>query len=75
MNEKEVTNKKATEGIGRGGFRPGAGRKCLSDKLKRRPITVTLPPDILERLKNHDLPVSRQVEIAVRKYLKVSKWQ
>jgi len=58
---------------GRGGFRPGAGRKSLPDKLKRRPITVTLPPEMLERLRNDDLPVSRQVEMAVHKYLKVNK--
>lgn len=58
-------------GIGRGGFRPGAGRKALPDELKRVAITVTLPPNVLKKLKNEDLPVSRSIERAVKKYLRL----
>jgi hypothetical protein len=75
MNKALSSHEDTTEGIGRGGLRAGAGRKPLPVNLKRKPITVTLPPEMLEKLKRQDLPVSRQVEIAVNKYLKVIKCQ
>jgi len=73
MTEEQNSYTLASDGTRRGGVRPGAGRKSLPVNLKRKPITVTLPPEMLEKLKSYDLPVSRQVEIAVKKYLKVNK--
>lgn len=71
---KEAQGNLFAEKKRRGGARPGAGRKPVPKKIKKRPLSMSLTPQAIEILKNLEVVLKAKNPSAVVEFLVAEAW-